>query len=175
MGLYLGVDPGITGALSIVDCAPGRTPALVSCIDVPVAGEGAKKRVAVGKLSEWLDKHDANIKVAYIERAQAMPDQGSSSGFLYGRCVGALEATVLLHGIPLRTAEPSVWKRAMGLSKQGKPASLANARLLVTGSSEALTRAGDHNRAESMLIAVWGATQQGVLVPISFQATRQAG
>lgn len=173
--LVLGVDPGVTGALSIVDCAPGRTPALVACIDVPIHGEGAKKRVHAAKLADWLEPFAADIKVAYIERAQAMPDQGSSSGFLYGRCVGYLEATVLLSGIHLRTAEPSVWKRAMGLRGQGKPASIANARLLVTGSSEALARKGDHNRAESMLIAVWGAIQQGVLIPISFQEVRVTG
>lgn len=167
--LVLGLDPGLTGALAIVRCAPGRTPELISCLDVPTAGEGAKRRVAVSTLANWLGPYEREVKVAYIERAQAMPDQGSSSGFIYGRCTGALEATVLLHGIPLRAAEPSVWKRAMGLIKQKKAASLAHARLLVTGSSEALARAGDHNRAEAMLIAVWGATQQGVLVPISFQ------
>lgn len=173
--LVLGIDPGLTGACSIVRCTPGRTPELISCIDVPTAGEGAKRRVAAAKLADWLGQYDSEIDVAYIERAQAMPDQGASSGFIYGRCVGALEAIILLHGISLRTAEPSVWKRAMGLLKQGKEASRSNARLLVSGSSEALSRKLDHNRAESMLIAVWGATQQGVLVPISFQEKRVTG
>lgn len=167
--LFLGIDPGLTGALAIVRCAPARTPELISCIDVPTAGEGAKRRVAVAKLADWLSTYERDIKVAYIERAQAMPDQGGSSGFIYGRCTGALEAVVLLHGIPLRSAEPSVWKRAMGLLKQGKEASRSNARLLVTGSSEALARKLDHNRAEAMLIAVWGASQQGVLLPVTFQ------
>jgi hypothetical protein len=37
---------------------------------------------------------------AYIERAQAMPKQGASSGFKYGRAVGAIEATLACCEIP---------------------------------------------------------------------------
>ena len=48
---------------------------------------------------------------ALIERAQAMPKQGASSGFKYGRAVGAIEAVITLCEIPVTIVEPSVWKR----------------------------------------------------------------
>ena len=41
------------------------------------------------------------------ERAQAMPKQGSSSRFKYGRAVGAIETTIMLRGIPLEIVESS--------------------------------------------------------------------
>ena len=45
-----------------------------------------------------------------IERAQATPKQGASSGFKYGRAVGPIEATVAGCGIPLTILEPRAWQ-----------------------------------------------------------------
>ena len=159
----MGVDPGLSGGLALVACSPQRRPVLIAAIDVPTVGDAAKRRVWIAPLTEWLLEHE-RAEVAFIERAQAMPDQGASSGFIYGRAVGALEATILCAGIRLRTAEPSVWKRQMGLLKQEKKASLALARQAIEGAAEHLELAKHHNRAEAMLIATFGARQMGVMV-----------
>jgi crossover junction endodeoxyribonuclease RuvC len=81
---------------------------LVECIDIPVVGTGAKERVDAAAIRTFIDRH----KPAYalIERAGAMPGQGSSSGFKYGRAVGAIEAAIALCSIPMEIVEPSVWK-----------------------------------------------------------------
>lgn len=158
----LGADPGLSGAFSVLECAPNCVPRLVSCLDAPVVGIKAKRRLAVGKIAEWLVPLEA--EQAFIERAQGMPDQGASSTFIYGRATGAAEATILLCGVRLRTAEPTVWKRDMGLLKQGKAASLQLARTAIRGAAEILAREKDHNRAESMLIAVFGAHKLGIPV-----------
>jgi hypothetical protein len=73
---------------------------------VPVVGTGAKERVDGIGLQQWLLVH-APYR-AFIERAQAMPKQGSSSGFKYGRAGGAIEAIVAVCNIPLEFVEPSV-------------------------------------------------------------------
>jgi len=161
--LILSCDPGLGGALALVACAPQCRPVLVAAIDVPTVGDAAKRRVWIAPLTEWLLERE-KAEVAFIERAQAMPDQGASSGFIYGRAVGALEATILCAGVRLRTAEPSVWKRQMGLLKQDKKASLALARVAIDGAADHLELAKDHNKAEAMLIAVYGARQMGVMV-----------
>ena len=96
----LGVDPGITGGLAIVEIIDGAAPALVECIDIPVVGTGAKERVDVAAIRNFIDRHKP-IRGALIERAQAMPKQGASSGFKYGRAVGAIEAAIALSGIPV--------------------------------------------------------------------------
>src|SRR5262245_42188390 len=108
----LGVDPGIYGGLAIVS-VDGSAPALLDAIDIPVTGVKAKERVDVLAIRAWLQAHRPDH--ALIERAQAMPKQGASSGFKYGRAVGAIEAAIALCEIPLRIVEPTAWKKFHGL------------------------------------------------------------
>jgi hypothetical protein len=63
--------------LAIVDMVDG-TAQLVSTIDIPVTGVGAKERVDVLAIRTWIETHRPNH--AGVERAQAMPKQGASSG-----------------------------------------------------------------------------------------------
>jgi crossover junction endodeoxyribonuclease RuvC len=96
--IVVGVDPGISGALAVVEVADGAAPVLVGCSDIPVIGTGAKERVDVAAIRNFIDRHKP-IR-ALIERAQAMPKQGASSGFKYGRAV-AIEAAITLCSIAL--------------------------------------------------------------------------
>src|SRR5262249_1308634 len=106
--MIIGIDPGLSGALALLEVANGDT-ALVDVIDVPIVGSGAKQSVDVIALQEWLLRHGPSH--AFLERAQAMPKQGASSGFKYGRTVGALEAVLALCLIPITVIEPSKWKK----------------------------------------------------------------
>ena len=55
-----------------------------------------------------------------LDRARAgNAKQGASSGFKYGRAVGAIEAAIALSSIPVEIVEPSVWKR-FDNSRQGQ-------------------------------------------------------
>src|SRR5215472_19037074 len=105
----LGIDPGINGGLAVVEITGGAAPVLVECVDIPVVGTGAKERVDVAAIRNFIDRHKP-IR-ALIERAQAMPKQGASSGFKYGRAVGAIEATIALSSVPVEIIEPSAWKK----------------------------------------------------------------
>jgi Holliday junction resolvasome RuvABC endonuclease subunit len=75
----LGVDPGIRGGLAIITVEDGTAPRMVEAIDIPIIGTNAKERVDAIAIRAWVSKHD--VQHAFIERAQAMPKQGSSSGF----------------------------------------------------------------------------------------------
>src|SRR5262249_14133370 len=63
----LGIDPGIHGALALVDIIDGTTPQLVGIVDVPVIGTGAKERVNTMLVRDWLAQHQPDH--ALIERA----------------------------------------------------------------------------------------------------------
>ena len=154
----LGIDPGLSGALAVLDFVDFDS-TLVSVIDVPTVNEKAKRRVWIAPLTEWIMELDPAPSFAFIERAQAMPEQGASSGFIYGRAVGYLESAVLCAGMRLRTAEPASWKRKLGLIGKDKAESQALAQKLVKNIGDSLTRKKDHNRAEAMLIAIYGAGQ----------------
>jgi crossover junction endodeoxyribonuclease RuvC len=149
--IALGVDPGLSGGLALIESGE-RCRVIFACA-VPVTGEGAKRRVDVGAVLKILQKH--KIDHAFIERAQAMPDQGASSGFNYGRAVGALEACVQGMMIPLTFVEASAWKRDHGLIKTQKEDSRQRAIMLFPGVA-LFVRKMDHNVAEAALIAAHG-------------------
>jgi crossover junction endodeoxyribonuclease RuvC len=146
---YLGIDPGLSGALAIVETINGL-PTLVDAIDMPATGTGAKARVDIIAAAEWIAKHAPSI--AFVERAQAFPGQGISSGFSYGRAVGAIEAAVTLCQIPMTLVEASVWKRRLHLGRDKEARQRA---LQLWPSQHALLALKKwHGRAEAALIVV---------------------
>jgi crossover junction endodeoxyribonuclease RuvC len=153
--IVAGIDPGIRGGLAVVEITDGAAPVLVECIDIPVVGTGAKERVDVATIRNFIDRHKP-IR-ALIERAQAMPQQGASSGFKFGRATGAIEAAITLCSIPVEIVEPSVWKRFWRLPGKDKESSRQKALQLFPAAHAALARKKDHGRAEAALIAPYGA------------------
>jgi Holliday junction resolvasome RuvABC endonuclease subunit len=152
--IVVGIDPGIRGGLAIVAVEDGAAPRLVEAIDVPVIGTGAKERVDAIALRNWLTTHKPQH--AFVERSQAMPRQGASSGFKYGRATGAIEAAIALSGIPVTIVEPSVWKRFHKLPGKEKQLSRQRALQLFPEAHALLARKLDHGRAEAALLALYG-------------------
>ena len=153
----LGVDPGIRGGLAIVSIDDGAAPQLIDAIDIPVTGVGAKERVDVLAIRTWIIAHAPQH--ALIERAQAMPKQGASSGYKYGRATGALEGVLACCEIPMTIVEPSVWKKFHQLRGGDKEAARQRALQLFPAAHALLARKKDHGRGEASLIALFGAQQ----------------
>ena len=148
----LGVDPGIRGGLAVIEINDGMAPRLVDAIDIPVIGVGAKERVDVLAIRTWILAHQPQH--AAIERAQAMPKQGASSGFKYGRATGAIEAVLACCEIPMTIVEPSVWKKFHHLRGGDKEGARQRALMLFPAAHALLARRKDHGRAEAALIAL---------------------
>jgi Holliday junction resolvasome RuvABC endonuclease subunit len=147
----LGIDPGaVSGGLAII--SDNAAPRLVDAIDLPTVGTKAKQRVDVLALRDWIQHHKPDH--AYIERGQAMPRQGASSGFKFGRGCGAIEAVIQLLEIPWTLVEASAWKRAHQLRGGDKEASRQRALQLFPAAHVLLARRKDHGRAEAALIAL---------------------
>jgi crossover junction endodeoxyribonuclease RuvC len=151
----LGIDPGVRGGLSVVEVTDGVAPMLVECVDIPVIGSGAKERVDVAGIRNFIEAHQPAR--ALIERAGAMPKQGIASTFKYGRATGAIEAAITLCSIPVEIIEASAWKRFWHLPGKDKESGRQKALQLFPGALAALARKRDHGRAEATLIALYGA------------------
>ena len=151
--MILGIDPGLTGALALLEVANGDA-RLIDIIDVPIIGSGAKQSVDVIALQEWLQRHGP--RHAYLERAQAMPKQGASSGFKYGRVVGALEAVLTVSAIAVTVVEPSKWKKHFHLQGADKEGARGLAIRLYPGAHHFFARKKDHGRSEALLIGLYG-------------------
>lgn len=87
-----------------------------------------------------------------IEDVHAMPKQGVSSTFMFGRAVGVIEAVVQLHFQPWFIVRPQRWKADMGVTAD-KETSLELARSMWPEAP--LKRKKDHGVAEALLMAEW--------------------
>jgi len=165
----LGIDPGLSGALALYVCETLRTatpridPPIVfdlRVLDVPtheIKVNGRKKRTLdLQALGTWFDLHRADIKLAVIENVHAMPAQGVTSSFNFGRAFGALEAMVAASIIPIHYVAPNVWKRHYHLTSD-KDASRRKASQLFPAHAHLWARSKDDGRAEAVLLALWGA------------------
>ena len=160
----LGIDPGVHGGLAVVLIEPDRAPQLLAAIDIPVAGIKAKERVDVLAVRDWIQAQQPQHAV--IERAQAMPKQGASSGFKYGRAVGALEAVISCCEIPLTIIEPAAWKRFHDLPRGAdKELSRQRALQLFPAAHTLFALKKHHGRAEAALIALTFAKPNGIPAP----------
>jgi Holliday junction resolvasome RuvABC endonuclease subunit len=148
----LGIDPGVHGGMAIVSFDDGAAPQLVSATDIPTVGIKAAERVDVLAVRTWIETHRPDQAV--IERGMALPKQGASSGFKYGRACGALEAVIALCGIPVRIVEPTQWKKFHGLRGKDKEAARALAIQKFPAAHALFARKKDHQRAEAALIAL---------------------
>lgn len=150
----LGIDPGLNGGAAVLHVEPGLA-RVVGLIDIPITGKEAKRRVNTCGLSQWIKAHEPDV--AFIERAGVMPRQGIGSGFIYGRAVGAIETTITLAGVPLHVIEPQTWKRHFQLPGGEKETARQAVLTLLPDAAYLIPRKKHHNRAEAILVALYGA------------------
>ena len=156
----IGIDPGLTGAVAVLPEG--------LFFDTPTASvkKGGKKVYLVADMVAIFNAYvfDASFPDThvYIEDVHAMPGQGVSSTFSFGRGYGLWEGIVAALGIPYTLVSPVRWKRAMmdGMGKE-KGASRVRAGQLFPRFVGQLTRVKDHGRADALLIAEYGRRQQG--------------
>jgi hypothetical protein len=146
------VDPGLTGAAAVLEQIAGAV-RLISVIDLQVMGDGAKRRLDAFTFARWVNEH-APMHV-YIEAGRAMPRQGVSSMFRYGRVCGAVEGVVAACRIPVTMIEPATWKRHFKLNSS-KEDSRARAIQLLPSAVRDLQQVKDHHRAEAILLGFYG-------------------
>lgn len=150
----LGIDPGLSGGAAVL-IVNGAGSEIAGAIDIPTTGKEAKRRVDSAALHKWIIEQEPDV--AFIERAGVMPRQGNASGFIYGRAVGAIEATVTLAGVPLHVIEPQTWKRHFDLPGGDKEAARQAVLALFPQTKSLIPRKKHHNRAEAILVAMYGA------------------
>jgi crossover junction endodeoxyribonuclease RuvC len=149
--MILGIDPGKSGALAIVD---GST---VAVHDVPCIG-GKPDFTAWAKL--WMI-HLPWASHVWIEDVHSMPKQGVSSTFDFGRSYGFVIGLVAASGTPYSFVRPQEWRKTAGLvNGAAKGASRLRAKQLWP-SVDYFDRAKDDGRAEAALIAFHGANRNG--------------
>ena len=150
--MIIGVDPGITGGISIL-----KNKKVIEVYDTPTMIDGKKnKRQVNGSqvtniIKEQL-KNDDEIMVV-VEHVNAMPGQGVTSMFNFGQSFGVIKGICAALNLPIHFVRPTKWKKHFNLIKTNKEASRTKVIEIYPEISSKLSRKKDSNKADAILIA----------------------
>ena len=155
MSYVIGIDPGINGAIAMF-----RDNVLFTVVDMPTlevdSGKTKKRHISAVGLRDILVYYPTAHVV--IEKVGAMPGQGVTSMFNFGRSAGIIEGVVAAMHLPSTYVTPAAWTKAVGRAA-GKDASRMRAMELFPSKAELFKRAKDDGRADAALIAYWYITK----------------
>lgn len=149
--LYLGIDPGLSGAVAILDPAGGV--ALLEDLPTLASGTGkarVSRRLDPAALVRLLEPFHNRIRLAALEAVAARPGQGTASIFSLGDSFGTIRAVLACTGLSVALVSPVEWKRHYRLDCDKER---ARARAIELFPMADLGRKKDHNRAEALLLA----------------------
>lgn len=119
MGVYIGIDPGKSGAIAVMTTDENNQPFRI--------------RVAAFDETVYRDMlatcNDSRV-VCCIEKVGAMPGQGVVSMFNFGHNLGYSEGLLQANKIPYQLVPPATWKKEFSLIGKDKQASIEVCRRL---------------------------------------------
>lgn len=154
--LYVcGIDPGANGALAFFNAEL----AALEVFPMPTTTRevrGKRKREVDPVGVAEIVRRMRTPELVLIERVSAMPNQGVTSMFSFGRALGVIEGVTAGFRMNVDWVTPQVWKKHYGLIKADKNASRAKAQEVFPAYRDLFARAKDDGLAEAALIAMWG-------------------
>jgi len=156
----LGIDPGLTGALALVD-DDGKLHALW---DMPIGTRGSKNEVDAKQLGKiirqakrFAGKHGLR---AYLEWVGGRPAQ--QGGFSFGDSFGVVRGVLVSLNVEIVLVAPLLWKARFGLVKKEKDEARSVVKQYFSDVvHDIFKRKADIGRAEAALIALaFGAGKQ---------------
>jgi crossover junction endodeoxyribonuclease RuvC len=152
--ILAGIDPGLSGAVALLDAATG---AIVDIFDMPTLALSRG-----GKNKRELDPHSLAGAIgrdrmghAFVELVGAMPGQGVSSVFSFGKSYGITLGVLATLGVPMSFVAPAAWKRALQVPA-AKDGARARATQLMPAAAHHWPLVKHDGRAEAALIAYYG-------------------
>ncbi len=150
--IIIGVDPGITGAISILE-----NKKVIEVYDTPTMIDGKKnKRQVNGSHLTNIIKEIILLKketIVVVEHVNAMPGQGVTSMFNFGQSFGVIKGICAALSLPIYFVRPTKWKKHFNLIKTNKEASRTKVIEIYPEISGKLSRKKDSNKADAILIA----------------------
>jgi crossover junction endodeoxyribonuclease RuvC len=154
--LVAGIDPGLTGAIAVIDDA-GE----VAVFDMPTLalarGGKSKREIDAHGLVDILSQR---ISHCFVEQVNSMPGQGVSSVFAFGKAYGLVLGILAATRTPMTLVTPRVWKAATRTpsAKDGARARARASQVLPQAAHLWPLRKHD-GRAEAALLAHYGLRQ----------------
>jgi crossover junction endodeoxyribonuclease RuvC len=150
--IVLGVDPGLSGGIAILE---DQTIHLLADMPIHRVGHGKATRPELDMhgLCALLARH--RVEHVVIEQVGARPGQGTVSMFRFGYAAGALYGAATALGLPVSFAQPKAWQRFCGIGPHPDEARRRASQLYPAAASQ-LNRKVDANKADALLIGRYG-------------------
>ena len=175
-----GIDPGLNGALAVLDYQSHR----LHVWDTPtfVVEVGGKKRKRCDELAfaDALDTYP--IDLCMIEKVQSTPNDGHVGAFTFGKVTGLAIGLCVGLGITVDEVTPAKWNLAMQVPKD-KEAARYRASGFFPQCADMWRRQMDDGRAEAAIIALYAsilndakptqAFKPGLLNGVPFKAKKK--
>lgn len=156
MRKILGIDPGLSGGLSIID----EQMNFIACLRMPtVTTDAGKQRVDPRPIFDFISEYSPELAV--VELVGAMPKQGVNSMFSFGDAFGAVRAVAHCLCPKVLYARPQEWRGFQSLSGLSKE-QIAEVAFEVFRAEEIYGKARAGKRAvrdgisDSLMIAKYG-------------------
>ena len=152
--IIIGIDPGISGAISIVE-----NKKILEVYDTPtmIDGKKNKKQINSAQVTNIIKERLNGDKevIVVVEHVNAMPGQGVTSMFNFGQSFGVIKGICAALSLPIYFVRPTKWKKHFNLIKTNKDASRTKVIEVYPELSSKLHRKKDSNRADAILIALY--------------------
>ena len=149
--IIMGLDPGSSGGISILETKKNNLPKIIFFMKMPTVSMYGKKIIDTIKLKNTIAKFQIDISI--IEKVHAMPRQGVTSSFQFGRNFGGIETLSYLYSKRVDYVAPAIWKKSLGLGPSKKE-SLDLARLKF-GDSDLWNVKSNDGIAEAALLTLY--------------------
>src|SRR6516162_2729196 len=150
----LALDPGLSNGIAMLD----QHADLFFATEIEPIGEGARKRLPLASLIDLIEQY--GVTHAVVEDVSAMPGQGVSSSFRFGRATGSFEGVLSALKIPTTFIRPAVWKKPLGAAGATKEGARCLALQRWPAAAHLFPRKKDHGRAEAALLGAYYVERQ---------------
>lgn len=153
---YIGIDPGQTGAIAVINSKKE----IATIYDTPtmqaIKGKKYKTEYLPAEMVSVLSSYPKELCHVFIEKVGAMPGQGVTSMFNFGKGFGIWIGILAALELPHTFVTPQAWKKLLMQGMADKDAARIRAQELFPQSIVLLNRKKDIGRADALLIAEYG-------------------
>ena len=150
--LIIGIDPGVSGAISILE-----NKKIIEIFDMPtmIDGKKNKRQINASQVTNIIKErlNDGKEVIVVVEHVNAMPGQGVTSMFNFGQSFGVIKGVCAALSLPIYFVRPTKWKKHFNLIKTNKDASRTKVIEAYPDISNKLSKKKDSNKADAILIA----------------------
>lgn len=144
MKLIGGIDPGNSGGITLLTFS-GK---VVEVISMPPTERD---------LVDFIEKKASEIRIVWLENVHAMPGQGVTSMFSFGKNYGFLIGVLFALKIPFNKVTPQRWQKEIGVPPRKMKTQTEHKNNTKSLAQQLFPNVKvTHAIADSLLIAEWG-------------------